>query len=145
MKRSIWVALFSFVLIFCSACSVKPQDPAEKMKHWFLKGTGLALPAEVRFIAGKNTSAWLSDIYLKLQVPPSYQEVLNSNLKQVAQAPSFALPSNMEAWPAWGMDGKDFVYYSKTTGDVDRGGFISHLAFDQATGTLFCHFVEYTP
>ena len=145
MKRYILVFLLYTVLIFASACSVQSEDSDAKTKRWFQRGVGVALPAEARVIPGKNYGAWLSDIYLKVEVPPSYEKVFSNHLKLITQAPSFALPDSMEAWPDWDMDGKDFVDYSLTIGDVDRGAFISHLAFEPETGQLFCHFVEYMP
>ncbi len=129
----------------CFDVSDMTEGSDENMRDWFEWGTELKLPADAKFIAGKNNSAWLSDIYLKLQVSSAYMKTLDDKLTRTADAPSFELPDNMKAWPPWDLIGKNLIYYTNTTGDVDEGGFMSSLAFEESTGIIYCHFVEYAP
>jgi len=54
------------------------------------------------------------------------------------------LPDKMEL-PGWDVADKTLVYYTKTTGAAEEGGFISQLAFEESSGILYCIFDEYRP
>jgi|TARA_B100001964_G_scaffold211394_1_gene246636 hypothetical protein len=135
-------------LVLTSGCldvSDMTEGSDENMRDWFEWGTELKLPADAKFIAGKNNLIWLSDIYLKLQISPAYRKILDDKLIRTTDAPSFELPDDMKAWPPWDLKGKKLIYYTNTTGKVDEGGFMSSLALEESTGIIYCHFVEYAP
>jgi hypothetical protein len=129
----------------CFDVSDMTEGSDENMRDWFEWGTELKLPADAKFIAGKNNLIWLSDIYLKLQVSPTYMKTLDAKLTRTSDAPSFELPDDMKDWPPWDLKGKKLIFYKMQTGKVDEGGFMSSLAFEESTGIIYCHFVEYAP
>jgi len=136
--------LFLLVLAVTS-CSEWTEGNEEKMRLWFQWGTELSLPDDAEFIGGRNNSIFLSDIYLKLKVERSFQTELEKHLERMQSPPKFELPLGMEDWPHWDTNGRSLSFYKMITGDVNKGGFISHLAFDKKSGVLFCHIQEYAP
>ncbi|MDP6635985.1 MAG: hypothetical protein QGG42_13890 [Phycisphaerae bacterium] len=145
--RIILPVLSSFLVLTvgCSDISDMTEGSDENMRDWFEWGTELKLPADAKFTAGRNNLILLSDIYLKLQVSPTYRKTLDDKLTRTIDAPSFDLPDDMKPWPPWDLNGKKLIFYKNQTGDVDTGGFISALAFEESTGIIYCHFVEYAP
>lgn len=145
-RTTLFLVMIFFVFVaLMTACSDMFEGSDENMRQWFEWGTGLTLPPSAKYIAGKNNTAWLSDIYLKLQVSPTYKKTLDDALTRMTDAPSLPLPDNMKPWPAWDLEGKTLIFYEKRTGSVDDGGFMSHLAFEEATGIIYCTFAEYAP
>ncbi len=135
-------ALF-FLLI--TGCKDASEGSENKMRSWYQRGTELAYPPDARYLAGKNTSAWLSDVYLKLQVSPEYKQTLDENLSLMKNPPSLDLPEDMKPWVPWDLEGKKLTFYEHRTGNIDEGGFHSQLAFEAETGLLYVHIVEFAP
>ena len=144
ISKPTWLSTGLCLLLLCFAgCSDMFEGSDENMRDWFEWGTELKLPKEAQFLAGRNFGPWLSIIYLKIKVPPGYKKTLDENLTQ-GQKVSFALPDKMEL-PGWDVADKTLVYYTKTTGAAEEGGFISQLAFEESSGILYCIFDEYRP
>jgi len=137
--------LLIFISILLISCSKNAQSSSDEINTWFQWGTELQLPESTKFIEGKNYGSWLSDIYLKVQVKPEFLEVISKNLIKSTEKLSLKLPSEMPQLSSWDPDRKELIYFEKTTGSIDEGGFITHLGFEKSTGFIYCHITEYSP
>jgi hypothetical protein len=121
-------------------------------RKWFDWGTGVNLPADARYLAGRDYLWWWSDIYLKLQVPPNFRDVLGARMDRPERPPhmtlsDYAASAVARDIPEWdtAVTAQGMQYFEIATGDVDHGGFRTQIALDVRTGTMYCHIVEYVP
>mgnify|MGYP006277280573 CR=1 FL=1 len=146
-------AVFAIVALMSvmTGCSDMTEGSDENMQKWFSWATEQTLPDQAKFVAGRNISGWLGDIYLIVDVPTEYAEVLDQKLTRETEPLDLPVTDSLKQYAPgvaslWKVDGRTgLLYYSHQTGTVDDGGWISQIAFDRTAGRLYCHFSEYAP
>lgn len=146
-------AIISIVILtsLLAGCSDMSEGSDDNMRTWFSWATEQTLPEQAKFVTGRNISAHLGDIYLIVDIPAEYGEVLDQKLTRKAEPLGGSVTDGLKQFAPqvaslWKVDGRtDLVYYSHQTGTVDHGGWIAQIAFDRAAGRLYCHFSEYAP
>jgi hypothetical protein len=125
-----------------------PGDEAAA-RDYYWEATGLELPAEAHcsrfsFAAG-GSAGWIS---MRLDVPPSYGRVLEAEFARVAEIRlEEVLPwgTTEESWP-WDVGrAPGMSHFRKTRTDDEGNTHTTTLAFDEATGTLYCAIVIRVP
>ena len=116
------------------------------MRRWFKWGTDIDLPPEAQFISGRDYSAWLSDIHIKIRVPTGFKTTLDQRLARAQTQPEELIPpqdvrADQPDWPVAGFD--KMICYEHKTSDSAGGGFLTKLALDEENGILYCVVAEY--
>ncbi|MCE5325698.1 MAG: hypothetical protein LLG01_04735 [Planctomycetaceae bacterium] len=114
---------------------------------WFTMGTGLELPAQAKYLGGRDYFGWWSDISIAVQTPLEFKAQLDRALPREGDASGMQADAGVLAdLPRWNtaISAQGVVFYSITTGNIDEGGFHTMIALD-AQGVMYCHIVEYVP
>lgn len=120
----------------------------KKAREWFEGATGVKLPAEANYLAGRDYSILWSEIYLKMKVPLEFQTVLDEKIGRSNEAIAEHAPDSVtKDIPDWdkAVAAEGMLYYSNVTGDANTGGFVTTIAFDPRSGIMYCKIIEYVP
>lgn len=124
----------------------RSQGAEADARDYYSEATGLELPAEAHcssfsFAAGGSVG-WIS---MRLDVPPAYGRVLEAEFERVDEIrleevlPPGGTPGDSWAWDVGAAPGMS--HFRKTRTDDEGNTHTTTLAFDEATGTLYCAIV----
>jgi hypothetical protein len=120
----------------------------DNARKWFEWGTGVKLPVEAKYLAGRDYSGWLSVVWVKIHVPLEFEAVLDQKIGRAARPIDMSPPNyvtkEMPEWPE-AVAAPGMLYYSAETGDANEGGFTARICFDPKSGMMYCRIVEYSP
>jgi len=136
---------FALAVVGCGGSDMFRGSDAN-MRRWFQWGTEIELPAEAKYLSGRDYSAWGSAVRMRIHVPPGFRSVLDQSLTRDDSTQSDLVPTNevRADQPEWSSENiARLICYKHRTGNSDRGGFITSLGLDKESGVLYCVILEY--